>query len=51
MVAEIIKLKVFVNKKTRQGSVVIPKKEFGVIPKFISVVKDDVDVKKVRRLI
>ena len=32
-----VRLKVFINKRTKQGSVVIPKKLFGRVPSFIDV--------------
>lgn len=37
-----IRLKVFVNSRTGQGVVLLPKKKFGFVPKFI-------DVERVRR--
>lgn len=34
-----IRLKVFINSRTGQGTVLLPKKKFGFIPKFIDVSK------------
>lgn len=44
---DVLKLKVFVNKRNSQGSVVLPKKVFkGGFPEFVSVIKKDVFYKK-----